>query len=45
MKKNYKAPEIGITIFGKENDVMTASGNAFIDKNTDQPSEWDEWIG
>lgn len=32
MKKNYKAPEIGITIFGKENDVMTASGNGFIDK-------------
>lgn len=44
MKKNYKAPEIGITIFGKENDVMTVS-NGFIDKNTDQPSEWDEWIG
>lgn len=45
MKKNYKAPEIGITIFGKENDVMTASGNGLSTKIPTSPSEWDEWIG
>lgn len=45
MKKIYLKPEIDYTVFAKHGDVVLSSPTEFIDKNEDQPDEWNDWVG
>lgn len=46
MKKIYLEPEIDYTVFAKQGDVVLSSATEFIDKNKEQPDEWNNnWLG
>ena len=38
-------PEIEISVFAKQGDVVLASPTGFIDKKEDQPVDWNVWEG